>query len=327
MILYVLRQSRNSIEDLDFLTQLSIDTGEGFTSLPTDKKTLSKILADSDKSFSNPSEFHKVLFVLERLDTITDEITPVGVSSLKLSNNNLIMFKDQDTLNFKYTDTTSATELSTLFLYPEFSENYNSKLLIISRLMYLNSNKDSLPNNLRAEVRGHKEKHDPAIWKDISNIAGIPYSFKDIDYLIGVGYTKAEEIVSKLQTFQIPLKDLSKESLLHLGSCHSKSVGSFMALSLLGFKPTNEMYFADSGPILRSTASELTIEVTEQKVKVVSQLDISNNFYIVSRSSGEFKSIVVNSVVKDGYILILKEQYEALKLNNLENVNILRINK
>ena len=249
-------------DDLNDLYELSLKTGAGLTTLPSDKEVLKNKIEASLKAFgSEPSVDEKREYLLVMEDTSKNKVigtsgisTGVGLDKpfytyriLHITQESRELDKRVDTQLLQMAnDYVGASEVMTLFLDPEYRSGHNGKLLSKARYMLIAAHEDRFSEKIISEIRGwvDKNNHSP-FWRAI----GKPFfqmEFEEADNVSGSG--NSQFISDLMPRFPIYTTLLPKSAQEVIGKPHDMARGAIKLLELEGFRKVGSVDIFDGGP-------------------------------------------------------------------------------
>lgn len=249
-------------EDLNDLYELSLKTGAGLTTLPSDKEVLKNKIDASLKAFSSePRTDEKREYLLVMEDTSKGKVvgtsgilTGVGLDKpfytyriLHITQESRELGKRVDTQLLQMAnDYVGASEVMTLFLDPEYRSGHNGKLLSKARYMLIAAHEDRFAEKVISEIRGwvDENNHSP-FWQAI----GKPFfqmKFEEADNVSGSG--NSQFISDLMPRFPIYTTLLPQEAQEVIGKPHDMARGAIKLLELEGFRKVGSVDIFDGGP-------------------------------------------------------------------------------
>ena len=248
--------------DLDDLYELSLKTGAGLTTLPSDKSALKNKIDNSLKAFlGEPNLKKKSEYLLVMEDTSKQKVvgtsgisTGVGLDKpfytyriLHISQECRELDKRVDTeLLQMANDYVGASEVMTLFLEPEYRTGHNGKLLSKARYMLIAAHEERFAEKIISEIRGwvDKENHSP-FWRAIGK-SFFQMDFEEADSVSGAG--NSQFISDLMPRFPIYTTLLPQDAQDVIGKPHDMARGAIKLLELEGFRKVGSVDIFDGGP-------------------------------------------------------------------------------
>ncbi len=268
--------------DLADLTNMAVNAGIGFTSLPANEELLQQRL-DAAKQAFNSADDHSTnqsyLFVLE--DTNNGHICGVcGIESalgqdspwynyhlgtLVHASPSLNVYGKSRTLTLS-NDHTDCSELCTLFLDANYRHSKNGSLLSKSRFLFIASQQQRFNNRIIAEMRGvSDEQGNSPFWDGLgAHFFSMPFS--RADYLSGLG-NKAfiAELMPKLPIYTNLLAESVQEV---IGKVHENTAPALNMLEQEGFANLGYVDIFDGGPTIEANIKHIRAITQSQRVEV-----------------------------------------------------------
>lgn len=316
-------------KDTESFIKLAFAANIGMISLPKNPEILEKKIADSEHAFGKDighRQNERYLFVLE--DTTTGKIGGVcGIDS------NAGEGEDRYFYRLETHQTTSpiltahqqilllrpiiyagaASEICSLYLFPDFRREGLGRLLSLSRFLFAASHPDRFESIFYAEMRAYVDKNQSCpFWE------GVGRHFLDIDYeeLIKLRSTGNFDVRQVLPEYPIYVSLLPIEVQESIGKIHPNTWPAFNMLSQEGFYPTNEVDVFDAGPRIEAETKEIrTIKTcTQDLVLEITRNQIDSSRYIISNDRLDFRSCYSTLQRSSKGVCISDEAAEALKL-------------
>ena len=258
-------------KDLAALMRFVFEGQAGLTSLPADRGMLRERLAASRKAFSakvsSPGD-QKYLFVLEDSRTgrvvgccglraavgMTEPFYSYRVGTIVHASKELGVHNAIPTL-YLSNDYTGCTELTSLYLEPEFRRSQNGKLLSKSRLLFLAEFPKRFAPVVIAELRGVCDEEGRApFWEGLGKLF-FTLEFPRADYLSG-GASKAfiAELMPKYPLYVPLLKPPVRKT---IGKPHRNTVPALKMLEREGFRFNNYVDIFDGGPTVEARLRDI----------------------------------------------------------------------
>ncbi|WP_417329077.1 arginine N-succinyltransferase [Halomonas cupida] len=256
--------------DLDELQALARETGVGFTSLPDNREFLAQKIASAQRAFSGevPADQRLYFFVLEdeeagRLAGCCAIEAQVGreipfyhyrVGTLAHSSKQLDLHRTIDTL-FLSSDHTGDAEVASLFLRSEYRgtdrrEQRNGALLSMMRWLFMAEFRDSFPDKVLAEMRGHFDENGRSPFWECLGSNFFPMDFSEADRLTGMG--QKSFIGELMPKFPIYTPFLSDEARDCIGRVHEHTRPALAMLKKQGLRWEGYIDIFDGGPTVEA---------------------------------------------------------------------------
>ncbi|GEN24103.1 arginine N-succinyltransferase [Halomonas cupida] len=256
--------------DLDELQALARETGVGFTSLPDNREFLAQKIASAQRAFNGevPADQRLYFFVLEdeeagRLAGCCAIEAQVGreipfyhyrVGTLAHSSKQLDLHRTIDTL-FLSSDHTGDAEVASLFLRSEYRgtdrrEQRNGALLSMMRWLFMAEFRDSFPDKVLAEMRGHFDENGRSPFWECLGSNFFPMDFSEADRLTGMG--QKSFIGELMPKFPIYTPFLSDEARDCIGRVHEHTRPALAMLKKQGLRWEGYIDIFDGGPTVEA---------------------------------------------------------------------------
>ncbi len=268
--------------DLADLTNMAVNAGIGFTSLPANEELLQQRLDAAKQAFASADDHNtnqSYLFVLE--DTSNGHICGVcGIESalgqdspwynyhlgtLVHASPSLNVYGKSRTLTLS-NDHTDCSELCTLFLDANYRHSRNGSLLSKSRFLFIASQKARFNNRIIAEMRGvSDEQGNSPFWDGLgAHFFSMPFS--RADYLSGLG-NKAfiAELMPKLPIYTNLLKESVQEV---IGKVHQNTAPALNMLEQEGFDNLGYVDIFDGGPTIEANIKHIRAVNESRQVQI-----------------------------------------------------------
>lgn len=318
--------------DLKEFTELAFTAHAGITSLPKNKILLSARIETALESFQKEiwaPEYERYLFVLENDETkqiggvsgidcksgveaphfyyrIIDE----DISTDKLQNHSALPQKTLNLIGYK----NGPTENVSLFLHPSQRKEGLGKLLSLSRLLFIASNRQRFNDIIIASLRG-------VIFDDVSPFwDGVGRHFFDVDF------PTIEHIRQENQTFlenilpkhPIYISLLPKDVQKVIGIPHQNSLPAYNMLTKMNFEYAYEVDPFDGGPKISAYIDKIPF-IHQSEVAIVSNLEKENiesaTTIACNNRCRDFRAIFSRVTrLKDGTVTITEQCAKALKV-------------
>lgn len=317
-------------KDLDGLMELLEESGHGLTSLPKDPEVLKKRIRISERSFLHREEGpggEDYLFVMEEL--FTGRI--VGVCAIiskiggfepyyfyrleKAHHESKVIHAKNDitSLHFHFIHNGPA-EICSLYLHPQFRNSQNGRFLSLSRFLFIAENRKYFEDQVIAEMRGmvNDSGHSPfwdAVGKNFFKI-----DFPTADYLYVKNKRFIEEMMPK---YPIIANLLPEDAQYVIAKVHPNTEPAKRILEQEGFRFSGLVGIFEPGPVLIAEVDNIRAirESLIGEIKEVSDKSFKSEMYIISTTSGHFRSALGGVVkVKSGGYKISGVTAAALKL-------------
>lgn len=300
--------------DLNDLYELSLKTGAGLTTFPSDKRALQNKIDVSLKAFAqepNPKEKREYLLVME--DTAIDKVvgtsgisTGVGLDKpfytyriLHITQECRALGKRVDTQLLQMAnDYVGASEVMTLFLHPDYRTGHNGKLLSKARYLLIAAHENRFSDTIISEIRGWVDENNKSpFWQAI----GKPFfqmEYEEADNVSGSG--NSQFISDLMPRFPIYTTLLSKKAQEVIGKPHDMARGAIKLLELEGFRKVGSVDIFDGGPTFMAHR-DLIWTVSESKKGTIAGVvdgSSSKSLTMVANPSIENFKVALTNVVE-----------------------------
>ncbi|MEC7840417.1 MAG: arginine N-succinyltransferase [Chlamydiota bacterium] len=317
-------------KDEEALIKLSFDAQAGILSLPKDRKLLKEKIHNSILSFQKevfaPNN-EKYLFALE--DTETGKIGGVcGIYSKtgveyptyfyeiteerlsrstklpnKLPKQNVLVVKEH-----KH----GPTENCSLLLSPDYRKEGLGKLLSLSRLLFIASNRIRFDDIIIASLRGVMNSNNKCVfWENV----GRQFFDVEITTLHELLKHDQEFVKNILPQFPLYISLLSQEAQSVIGKPHQNSAPALNILVNQGFNVSNEIDPFDGGPILSAFIDQLPF-VTKSQCSIIKKIHnetVESSNLIICNNSMDYRACFASiKQFADGSISISKNVAKTL---------------
>jgi arginine N-succinyltransferase len=329
----------NDLEDLFELSSKVV-----FINLPHDKKIIKDKITKSIKSFKNPSikfEDNYYIFVLE--DTDINRV--IGVSMihaqhgtekephffLRVSHEN----KFSTTINTGFVhgtlklglDTNGPSEIGGLILHPDYRGNDNKlgKQISFVRFLYIGLFPERFKSEVHSELMPPFDKEGKApLWEAVGRrFMNMEYQEADI-----LSRSNKEFILSLFPNDNIYMTLLPMKARDAIGNVGADTAPVKKMLESIGFEYTQEVDPFDGGPHYRCRTDQIKPIREMKKLKASSSNDINLDTKVLIRLNNnelQFSSAMVHCNTDETNIYIVKEEFEKLKLNEGEMLDLIFI--
>ena len=251
-------------DDLSALLKLSAMLPAGMTSMPVDQSTWEKKLKLTVESFaSTPSQATESVYLLVMEEPVSGRIVGtagihagVGLTrpfyNYKLSKH----VKASQELDIRVTsnvlnlvnDFTGETELTSLFVMPDFRKNFVGQFLSRSRYLFMSDFPERFSDIVFAEIRGWLDINENSpFWQHLGKkFFNLP--FEKADFISAVN---GSQFISDLMPrFPVYLELLAEDAVEVIGKPHKDSAPAKRLLEKEGFKYQGTIDIFDAGPVM-----------------------------------------------------------------------------
>ena len=257
--------------DLEALLELSALLPPGMTSMPCDTETWEKKLQlVSDSISRQPQEDQESVYLLVLEDSTNNAIVGTagmisGVGNIR-SFYNYKMSKEVKTspdINIKRSsnllnlvnDYTGATELTSLFLKPEYRRNGAGQFLSRCRFVFMNDFPQRFDDVVFAEIRGWLDENEESpFWNHLGQ-KFFKLPFHKADFISSVN---GSQFISDLMPrFPVYLELLPQAAIEVIGRAHQDAAPAQRLLEKEGFSYNGAVDIFDAGPIVECDRGEI----------------------------------------------------------------------
>ena len=273
-------------DDLEALLKLSAIAPPGMTSMPCDTETWEKKLQlVSDSIARQPQEEQESVYLLVLEDPSNNTIVGTAGMISGVGNTrpfyNYKMSKEVKTspdINIKRSsnllnlvnDYTGATELTSLFLMPEYRRNGAGQFLSRCRFVFMSDFPERFDDVVFAEIRGWlDENEDSPFWNHLGQ-KFFKLPFHKADFISSVN---GSQFISDLMPrFPVYLELLPQEAIEVIGRAHRDAAPAQRLLEKEGFNYNGAVDIFDAGPIVECDRDEIRSiqNTTTARIKSIS---------------------------------------------------------
>ncbi len=328
--------------DIDQLLQMSVDVGVGMTTMPADRATWERRVANSCRSFAlekveqgTEETYFMVMEDTEKNQLVGTTAVYSGVGgeqpfySYKVSK--LIKFSEQLGINvqsevlFLVNDYTGAVELGSLYLKPEMRCGGNGRFLSRCRYLLLADFPERFSDTVIAEMRGwlDENKNSP-FWVHLGEkFFGL--AFDNVDYHSAI---KGSQIISDLMPkYPIYVDLLPREAREVIGKPHADSLPALKLLEKEGFKYRGYVDVFDGGPTVSCEPADIaTVQASVQTVLTGESEIEGGDLFIISNGRLDNYRIIRSQMHfnNDGSVLLPQASIENLQLSSGDMLRYVR---
>ena len=250
-----------TLKDLNALKHFADVVGSGLTSLPKDRNLLSKKIAFSVASFNKEAtapEKELYLFVIEDLakgkvvgtcaiaskSAVDLPLYTYAVETHTQTSRTLKIKTDIPVLHLSIMRN-GPSELCSLFLIPEYRASGLSRLLSLSRFLFIASFPHRFEPTLFAQMRGVTDNAGEAPFWNAVGRCFYNMEFTEADALVAKDKSFVAELVP---TFPIYIPLLPKSAQEIIGQTHPHTTPALKLLEAEGFHWNNHVDLFDAGP-------------------------------------------------------------------------------
>jgi arginine N-succinyltransferase len=323
--------------DLDFLLELAILSGPGFTSLPEDPDQLAERLDLSRDSFAGaipPQERWYTLMLEESetgdVDGIGSVKAAVGLKrpffSFRVVNNaqsspSLGIKLEQKTLVL-VNECTGWTEVGSLFLKADRRKGGAGRLLSQSRYMLIGAEPDLFADTVLAELRGVFTPDGACPFWDHVAHKFFPMEFDEADRM--TGSTDKQFILDLAPRHPIYIDLLPEPARAVIGKVHPQGVPAMALLESEGFRPNGLVDIFDAGPTVSCQRDNIRTvrDARRLTVAVADEVEAELPALISTDSVGGFRAVRQRTHIEGDVATLTRETADALKVRAGDTVRV-----
>lgn len=323
--------------DLDFLLELAILSGPGFTSLPEDPDQLAERLDLSRDSFAGaipPQERWYTLMLEESetgdVDGIGSVKAAVGLKrpffSFRVVNNaqsspSLGIKLEQKTLVL-VNECTGWTEVGSLFLKADRRKGGAGRLLSQSRYMLIGAEPDLFADTVLAELRGVFTPDGACPFWDHVAHKFFPMEFDEADRM--TGSTDKQFILDLAPRHPIYIDLLPEPARAVIGKVHPQGVPAMALLESEGFRPNGLIDIFDAGPTVSCGRDNIRTvrDARRLTVAVADEVEAELPALISTDSVGAFRAVRQRTHIEGDVATLTRETADALKVRAGDTVRV-----
>lgn len=323
--------------DLDFLLELAILSGPGFTSLPEDPDQLAERLDLSRDSFAGalpPQERWYTLMLEESetgdVDGIGSVKAAVGLKrpffSFRVVNNaqsspSLGIKLEQKTLVL-VNECTGWTEVGSLFLKADRRKGGAGRLLSQSRYMLIGAEPELFNDNVLAELRGVFTPDGACPFWDHVAHKFFPMEFDEADRM--TGSTDKQFILDLAPRHPIYIDLLPEPARAVIGKVHPQGVPAMALLESEGFRPNGLIDIFDAGPTVSCQRDNIRTvrDARPLTVALDDEVEAELPALISTNSVSAFRAVRQRAHIEGDTATLTRETADALKVRAGDTVRV-----
>ena len=323
--------------DLDFLLELAILSGPGFTSLPEDPDQLSERLDLSRDSFAGaltPQERWYTLMLEESetgdVDGIGSVKAAVGLNrpffSFRVVNNaqsspSLGIKLEQKTLVL-VNECTGWTEVGSLFLKADRRKGGAGRLLSQSRYMLIGAEPELFSENVLAELRGVFTPDGACPFWDHVAHKFFPMEFDEADRM--TGSTDKQFILDLAPRHPIYIELLPEPARAVIGKVHPQGVPAMALLESEGFRPNGLVDIFDAGPTVACGRDNIRTvrDARRLTAAIAEEVEAELPALISTDSVDGFRAVRQRTHIDGDIATLTRETADALKVRAGDTVRV-----
>jgi arginine N-succinyltransferase len=325
--------------DIDEIQRLAKHSGVGMTTLPKNKKLLTKRLAWSSESFNKEAlkpENEYYFFVLE--DSHLNKV--VGTSAIDARVGHRVPFYSYKVskrtrvchslkINSEYetlslvNDHQGSSELCTLFLKQEYRKNNNGILLSKARFLFMANEPLRFASTVIAELRGLSDDQGHSPFWDHVGAHFFHMSFAKADRLTLA--TNKQFIADLMPRNPIYVPLLPKEAQLAIGQPHPSALPAMNILLKEGFRYNKYVDIFDAGPTIEASLSEIKTSAHSLVMEINNICDeVSSPVFLLANNQVDFRATISGALSnpESTACTISKEAADLLKVQRGDTIRI-----
>lgn len=324
--------------DFDDLKTISVESGIGFTSLPTNDELLqnkiTRAIASIQKAVTEPHD-EGYLFVLEDSQTgevlgtcgieasvgVDDAFYNYHVGKVVHSSRELNIHNKVDILTF-CNDYTGMSEICTLFLRDQARLPNVGKFLSKSRFLFIAEHSARFTDKIFAEMRGVSDENGRSPFWEWLEQHFFSLDFPTADYLTGIG--NKVFIAELMPKYPIYVNLLSDAAQKVIGQVHEKTKPALALLQKEGFKNRGYVDIFDAGPTVEADIDQIkTVRESLRKPVLMGQVASNAPIHlIINTKLQDYRAICQPVEITQDHIILSAEAMQILKVQNGDLVRI-----
>jgi arginine N-succinyltransferase len=323
--------------DLDYLLELAILSGPGFTSLPEDPDQLAERLDLSRDSFAGRLEPQQRWYTLMLEESETGDVD--GVGSVKAAvglNRPFFSFRvvtntqSSPSLGIKLeqrtlvlvNECTGWTEVGSLFLKADRRKGGAGRLLSQSRYMLIGAEPELFADTVLAELRGVFTPDGACPFWDHVAHKFFPMDFDEADRM--TGSTDKQFILDLAPRHPIYIDLLPEPARAVIGKVHPQGVPAMALLESEGFRPNGLVDIFDAGPTVSCNRDHIRTvrDARSLTVAVAREVEAELPALISTNSVDGFRAVRQRAHIEGDTATLTPETAEALKVRAGDTVRV-----
>ncbi|RZJ01119.1 MAG: arginine N-succinyltransferase [Brevundimonas sp.] len=323
--------------DLDFLLELAILSGPGFTSLPEDPDQLAERLDLSRDSFTSAIPAAERWYTLMLEESETGDVDGIGsvkaavglkrpffsfrVVTNTQSSPSLGIKLEQKTLVL-VNECTGWTEVGSLFLKADRRKGGAGRLLSQSRYMLIGAEPDLFADTVLAELRGVFTPDGACPFWDHVAHKFFPMEFDEADRM--TGSTDKQFILDLAPRHPIYLDLLPEPARAVIGKVHPQGVPAMALLESEGFRPNGLIDIFDAGPTVTCQRDNIRTvrDARRLTVAVADEVEAELPALISTDSVSAFRAVRQRTHIEGDTATLAAETADALKVRAGDTVRV-----
>jgi arginine N-succinyltransferase len=323
--------------DLDFLLELAILSGPGFTSLPEDPDQLSERLDLCRDSFTGAVPKEQAWYTVMLEETDTGDVDGVGsvkatvglkrpffsfrVQNTTQSSPSLNVRLEHQTLKL-VNECTGWTEVGSLFLKADRRKGGAGRLLSQSRYMLIGAQPDLFAETVLAELRGVFTPDGACPFWDHVAHKFFPMEFDEADRM--TGSTDKQFILDLAPREPIYVELLPEPARAVIGKVHPQGVPAMALLESEGFRPNGLVDIFDAGPTVTCRRDDIRTvrDARALSARIVDEVDAELPALISTASVAGFRAVRQKAAIEGDHAHIDRETAAALKVRDGDTLRV-----
>jgi len=315
--------------DLDFLLELAILSGPGFTSLPEDPDQLAERLEVSRDSFAGRLEPRERWYTLMLEESDTGDVDGIGsvkaavglhrpFFSFRIVNNtqsspSLGITLDQRTLVL-VNECTGWSEVGSLFLKADRRKGGAGRLLSQSRYMLIGAEPALFSETVLAELRGVFTPDGACPFWDHVAHKFFPMEFDEADRM--TGSTDKQFILDLAPRHPIYIDLLPEPARAVIGKVHPQGVPAMALLESEGFRPNGLIDIFDAGPTVTCGRDNIRTvrDARRMTVAVAAEVEAELPALISTDNVTAFRAVRQRAALEGEVATLDRETADALRV-------------
>lgn len=333
-----------TMDDLETLHQIAIESGPGFTSLPENQELLSAKITRCQHALNQEIQHagsESYLFVL--VDTTTDEV--VGTTGIEASvglkepwyhyrvgtvvhaSRELNIHHQLKTL-YLCNDYTGCSEVCTLYLKPEHRHSQNGSLLSKSRFLFMAEHPQRFADRVIAEMRGYSDEQGRSpFWEGLGR-KFFAMDYSEADYLTGSG--NKVFIAELMPKYSIYIHLLPEEAQRVIGCVHANTEPARRMLENEGFRFENYVDIFDAGPTITAPLEKIRAirESRYAKARPVDTVEVDEQiplFLLSNTHSDNFRCCIAPIRERQGIAEISTDIAQVLQIRPNDTIRLVEL--
>ena len=330
-----------TLQDLDRLCEIALESGPGFTSLPGNRELLEQRIRDSESACQSehPDPLgNSYLFVMEQVSSgkvigvcgiessvgLREPFYHYRLGTVVHASRELGVHNTFETL-YLCNDYTGCSEVCSLYLDPAFRLGTNGGLLSRCRFLFMAEFSDHFSDKVIAEMRGVSDHNgNSPFWEGLGQHF-FSMEFSEADYLTGIGNKVfIAELMPKHTIYLHFLPETAREV---IGEVHPGTAPARKMLESEGFRYEKYIDIFDGGPTLSCALQDIRAVRDSRYVSVnIGPAQEHSIPYLISNTSlADFRCSLITIGPSEGQITLPAEIAHALHVNQGDNVRVVEL--